>query len=353
MPRLDALTGLRFFAALHVVLYHCMAGLLADHAPWAEQIMRVGFVSVQLFFMLSGYVLAYNYFPDAKPIDAKKFLWLRFARIYPLYLLAFLISTPSAIAAIRNGYGAAAVLVKSLTFAGLALTLLHAWHPTTAMGWNVPSWSVSVETFFYLTFPFVGYWVARLARPATLAIAMMIAAVALPLVLIPLGVSPRILYYNPLAHFPYFVLGIALHRIELPSFLRRGANWAVLATLVFLAVSHSVNRDEVGAFNAPVFAWLILSLSSGEGIAAKFLAWSPIVFLGEVSFGVYLLQDPVRYGFLALMGQTEWHPTWPLVALYVGLLIAASSASFLWFETPARRWLRKIATAPAPVAVQV
>jgi peptidoglycan/LPS O-acetylase OafA/YrhL len=300
---------------------------------------------------LSGYVLAYNYFPEAKPIDAKKFWWLRFARIYPLYLLAFALSTPAAVAAISKGYGAGAVLLKSAMFATAALTMIHAWHPSTAMGWNVPSWSVSVETFFYLTFPFVGYWVARLARPAALAIAMLIAAAALPLVLIPLGVSPRILYYNPLAHFPYFVLGIALHRINLPNSLRRGANWAVLATLAFLAISYFVDRNVVGAFNAPVFAWLILALSSGEGAAAKFLAWSPIVFLGEVSFGVYLLQDPVMHALLAVLGWEEWRATWPLVALYVTLLILISSASFLWFETPTRRWLRKITAKPSPVAV--
>ncbi len=351
MPRLDALTGLRFFAALHVVLYHAMLGLLADHVPWAEWILREGFVAVQLFFMLSGYVLAYNYFPEPKPIDAKKFWWLRFARIYPLYLLAFLMSAPAAISAIAHGYGEASVLPKAIFFGVTAITMMHAWHPSTAMGWNVPSWSISTETFFYLTFPFIGYRVAKVSRPGALAVVMLVCTAAIPFIATSLGVPSRYLYYNPLAHLPYFVLGAALTRVELPRFLRN-SSLAVIATLVSLAASFFVNRDYVGAFNAPVFAWLILALGSGAGASARFLSWKPLLFLGEVSFGIYLLQEPVMQGLLTALRLSEWHATWPLVALYVAVLTLFASVSYLWLETPVRRRLRKMVTSREPALVR-
>src|SRR5579863_1305776 len=85
-----ALTGLRFFAALHVVFYHYAVGLL----PYPlSSVAKNGYVAVGLFFVLSGFVLAYNY--ADRPMDIRTFWTARFARIYPAYLLAFVLIAPA------------------------------------------------------------------------------------------------------------------------------------------------------------------------------------------------------------------------------------------------------------------
>ena len=106
MPKnqLDALTGLRFLAALHVVVFHSRS--LFSAAPQAIQdFLFTGSVAVALFFTLSGFVLTINYAaPDRSAIPNLRQFWAaRFARIYPLYLVAFILFTPAVFSANSPG----------------------------------------------------------------------------------------------------------------------------------------------------------------------------------------------------------------------------------------------------------
>lgn len=101
---LTALTGLRFLAAIHVVLFHrreAFPGL-----PYAvENLLVSGNIGVNLFFVLSGFVLAYNYMNDDGLPSRREFWVARFARIYPVYLLAFLLFAPVVAAAALAAFG--------------------------------------------------------------------------------------------------------------------------------------------------------------------------------------------------------------------------------------------------------
>src|SRR5262249_51526881 len=103
-----------------------------------------GPMAVSVFFLLSGFVLAYTYAQEAK-LDARSFLFARFARIYPVYLLGLLIIT---VDAYLSGQ------VSSLQNWLLQAALLHDW-TTARFDWNDPSWSLSAEAFFYAVFPFL------------------------------------------------------------------------------------------------------------------------------------------------------------------------------------------------------
>jgi len=129
---------LRFPAALGVIFYHFYD---RDGAPaLLEHLTSGGFFA--LFFMLSGFMLAYV---TRGPFDARDFLWRRFARLYPMYFFAWALfglftwlASPSA-----------KEFTRTLAFYGTpSLLLVQTWIPKTAPVWNWPGWSISTEGCF-------------------------------------------------------------------------------------------------------------------------------------------------------------------------------------------------------------
>ena len=202
---LPALTSIRFFAAAWVVFFH-----LRDYinlGPF-ERVAGYGFCGVTLFFVLSGFILAYNYLDRDTP--ARDFWRARFARVYPAYLFALLLACPVLYHNVEHSRFA--MVSKGWT----SIALLQAWIPSRALIWNDPGWSLSAEAFFYAVFPFLLYPIARLARKhlaATLAVLWAISL--LPTVfyafLLPDGIRPTlgdhlfflsVLKFNPLVRLP-------------------------------------------------------------------------------------------------------------------------------------------------------
>src|ERR1700731_3636575 len=163
LEKIHALTSLRFFAALFVVCYHTIWTFL----PWIRReslpgrFLDLGYVSVSFFFLLSGYILAVVYLRRGGPIRLKDFYRARFARVYPLFFLTMVLDTPSVYLKWVARYGVKSALVKTaISFTGSAVML---------QGWRLqfcyidfPNWSLSVETLFYLSFPFLGVALWRL-----------------------------------------------------------------------------------------------------------------------------------------------------------------------------------------------
>jgi peptidoglycan/LPS O-acetylase OafA/YrhL len=170
-PRLPALTSLRFFAAFHVVIFHLQAMKIVQGPAWYEKLASVGYVGVSFFFVLSGFILVYTY--AGRTLSLKDFWRARFARIYPAYAFSLLFTAP---------WFFIAVLKFDIPFfawpkahlklaAGLVVTLLQAWVPPAALTWNPVAWSLSVEAFFYLLFPFLLLLLIRRSLPQLLLIA--------------------------------------------------------------------------------------------------------------------------------------------------------------------------------------
>src|SRR5262245_41059626 len=149
---LAALTSLRFFAAMYVLLFHY--GPI--YPPLYSGFIRTGYTGVTFFFILSGFILAHNYhrvdFKERN--DRYRYFTARLSRIYPVYILSLLVGAPFAVAMINKmPSGGLATLAAS---SGLLTPLgLQAWLPGASCVINCPSWSLSVEFFFYMLFPFL------------------------------------------------------------------------------------------------------------------------------------------------------------------------------------------------------
>jgi peptidoglycan/LPS O-acetylase OafA/YrhL len=163
-PQIAPLTALRFFAAAWVVLYHYWPNLNAAATP---DFAAKGYLGVELFFVLSGFVISYVYQGQVERGGFRygAFLWARLARVYPLHL-----ATLGAVLLMALGAAAAGVAVGAEVFDAAALpanlALVHAWGFAPTAAFNHPSWSISAEWFAYLTFPLFAAVALRLqARP--------------------------------------------------------------------------------------------------------------------------------------------------------------------------------------------
>ena len=143
-PHLRALTSLRFFAALLVLVFHYRHKALI----FSNGLSEFGYEAVSFFFILSGFILTYTYTtPKGLNVSVRDFLVTRIARIAPSYYLALALALP--IFLVKGPWNAAP----------LVITMTQAWVPTSAMAWTAPAWSLSNEMFFYLCYP-VFYWLA-------------------------------------------------------------------------------------------------------------------------------------------------------------------------------------------------
>src|SRR5271170_3660833 len=158
-PTLKALTTLRFLAALHVVLFHMRVIGILPGGPWGYQnFASIGYIGVNLFFVLSGFILVYTYANSA--VTPWRFWQARFARIYPAYLLSLVVSAPFFFFSLRHLDIPFLAWSKQHVAAACILTvsLLQSWFPQAALTWNAVCWTLSVEAFFYLAFPLLLVW---------------------------------------------------------------------------------------------------------------------------------------------------------------------------------------------------
>jgi peptidoglycan/LPS O-acetylase OafA/YrhL len=112
LPRLNALTTLRFLAALHVVLFHMrVTGVLPGGPWWYQNLASVGYIGVNLFFVLSGFILVYTYANTT--VSPRRFWQARFARIYPAYALSLLLEQATSRGGVRVDPHASAIVVST------------------------------------------------------------------------------------------------------------------------------------------------------------------------------------------------------------------------------------------------
>ncbi|MBS1708852.1 MAG: acyltransferase [Armatimonadetes bacterium] len=377
--KLPALTGVRFFAAVLVVFYHFWRSMVPQ-AP-SNAFISQGFMGVSLFFVLSGFILAHVYLPGREgDFPSKKFWVARFARVYPVYALAFLLEIPLLAMAVAASDAPAK---KGLVMGGTLLAnlaLLQAWYTGLKWRWNFPSWSLSVEAFFYALFPFVA---TKMPRSSSVLKALGGVAVCYLFVILPplfLGATGRVwsagagdqlsqaMTFNPVIRAPEFVMGIFLWQLvnELektldPAKLKRLGQWCLYGSLSALLVLSVVFPTELPFLNQrgvldPVFALLIMGLAHvTDSAVGRFLGSPTLLLLGEASYSLYILQGPVHEwmeavihwfrlpvpGTLGLVGNLVYF------GVFLGLLVAASIASFKFFEAPARKWILSKAT-PKP-----
>lgn len=374
---LGALTGARILAALWVLVYHytiefrfvTMQQSLqyqADkHSP-LEILIGQGHLAVDFFFILSGFILAYTYATaEGTARGGSRAFWVaRIARIYPVYLLGLVLGLGPYLATEQN--------LQNITLSiGSHIVMLHAWLPGT-LDLNQPSWSLSVEAFFYALFPLLLPLFARLRRRG-LVFAFLGSWLAFALVLAGLALLGKLdgwgtqwwwrdfVRYNPAINLPDFTAGIALGLLfirtnqgttsRLSRLSARGFDVAIgglfvaLAGTILLANALSVESDVVDTLAPivlPLLALLIYFLAFQRGVIARALSLPVAVWLGEISYGVYILHEPLWYlvsGAFALVLHMQPGNV-ILIPIYFFIVIAAAGLSFKYFEGPLRRAVR-------------
>lgn len=316
MQKLNTLTSLRFIAAAMIVIYH-LNGDCGTHkweTMWSPLMQAVSF-----FFILSGFILTYSYPSLENWQTRKKFLVARIARIWPSHFVLFFIFYFLALLGIMGNLSG-----KKVTF--LNMLMVHAWVPFSQsyFSFNSPSWSISTEFFFYLCFPFIIFKWSKTYVWKTVTI------FAIPLILILLcayfqiphysstyqGITNHgLLYINPLARMPEFLLGIlAAHLwIKYKHYLPCGTvKGSLIECLVILMVfinlyyydkiSESVIKliplsiaaefqiwIATGILTSLSFMLMIMILAQSNGIISKILSMRMSVLFGEISFAMYLL----------------------------------------------------------------
>lgn len=342
--KVHALTSLRFFAALWVVLYHSFQWN-REGSNLLSHVLDMGAASVSFFFFLSGYILSFVYLQNRQAVDRRRFYVARFARIYPLFVATMLCSVPFLLAERIGKYGVAAAIEKTAVTLMGNLLMLQAW-VLNLRGLDNPNWSLAVESVFYALFPVVGFWFWRRTRGQSiwLGLGLWVASVAIVVEATP-HLLRDVVLYNPLFHVPTFLVGIVFARLHLkpsgtvgkwPRSMKFAGLLAVLAagagalTLWGHLLPETVLRD--GAM-VPLYCVLIGILSMGEYWPAKLFSARWLVVLGEASYGLYLIHIPVLqvWEALHLADKMIFYP------LYLGGCIGLSVLSFFWFEAPARR----------------
>ena len=380
MIALPALTSLRFFAALAIVVHHC------NGVFWAAADLGPLDVGVSFFFVLSGFILTYVYRDiSLGAASLGKFYLARIARIWPLHLVCLLLTILFVTTPEPFDLG---VLVSNAL-------LLQAWIPFDRyfFSYNYVSWSISTELFFYLVFPFLMVHARRWIKLSVLLALLMVALLALVSDRAHLSTwntahnhlsSTGLLYADPLARLAEFLIGIA----TAVKFLKEshGADTVDLRWTIYEIASVGLLVLGYGYFLlglAPLIHWVLLSVGAStlalaslaeenallpqlspfanmvvtewashvalapfaalviyvfaqqRGALSRVLSHPLLVFLGEISFALYLVHQLA----LRFMQQHVDHLDGGDFALFIGSVLLMAALLHLLIEKPLRRWL--------------
>lgn len=341
LPALRALTSLRFFAAMHVVIYHLSADHTYTTVPLLGRFVMSGYTGVSLFFVLSGFILAYNY---REVRDRREFWISRFARIYPVYVIALLLGVAYAFAPASPN--ADHVPLRLAT----CLTMLQTWYPPFADSFNGPGWTLSVEAFFYALFPFLVVWLKRFGAVSLVVFCTLyVAAQGIPLVMH--STASATAYYLtwgtlPLLHLPMFMIGVYLGIRYLKPLANleptvRRSPWPLLfgvagSLLLLCAGPTELYAPLRKGLLLMSYAALIYGLAS---VRSGLLTNHWMVLAGEVSFSIYILQMPVIRTVLGVTRRLGWG-FYPSGGIVVVVLITLSWLAYRFVELPARVAIR-------------
>ena len=354
---LPALTGARFYAAVLVFLNHVV--FLPGCASWRSiPGFGLGGLGVTFFFVLSGFILAYNYEPTFRTsVSApayRLFLWDRFSKIYPTYLATLVLSIPVSVFSPTLPLDWVAVPVQA--------ALIQCWMPFALPPYfaylNSVGWSISCEAFFYVLTPLL--IVAHARRPggwvswsATVAFLLLVYGFARWLV--PTGQPASELYFLErfagvrIADFAVGVcLGMSASRLA-PFVARRSVLCQAVGLIWVIAVIALESRWPFGKLGSvgvlPGLCLLILGWTTGKGVLGRHLSHPWLRMLGVSSFAFYMLHHLVlRYLKGAMLRvPMELGPTGTLVlvGMTFALTCALSYGAYAWFEMPVQRAMRR------------
>lgn len=367
-----ALAGARAFPPLMIVLFHFSEGHHYSGVHWLDLIATRGYLWVEFFFTLSGFILTYVYWPRLRelftPSGYGAFLRARLIRLYPLHLFTLLLMGAMIIGARALAQHGGYVSIYDMPYHPffntksffLNVFLVQAWNTTKALSWNGVAWFVSVEFALCLLFPLL-LWLAegRLWRGGALIVAGLGGVVAL---LLTSEHGLDITFHNGvlrgLADFTVGVGMAVLYRDlkpkdRLPDYVHSILQLAMLGLLVLAIYRTGWSHTDGDIFTVLPLMGMVFVLAFDRGIIAEALKTKLPQRLGEWSYAIYLGQTAWLQGFRIIeqrfypgpndlvlgmrFSSLQW---WLEPAALIAICTVWGGLLAVAVETPAARFLR-------------
>lgn len=292
-PRLTVLDGLRGIASLMIVLYH-YPGKYIQPDIYDFFFIRKAYTFVDFFFVLSGFVIAYNYSSLVSFNEFKVFYKKRFIRLYPMLFFSVLVYFSFRVFAI---YFFPSVVDANTNIEGLTMKAFDSLFFTNSTpilgsttGLNLPSWSISAEMISYLVFGIVAVVSSTRLKNSIYLILILVSGI----ILFNLGTLFKLGDYGFIRGLFSFLLGyfvwkISLKNFKINNYLEYTIPLLIISCLYILSVTKARGTGLLFEFVVPlVFALAILIIVKTNGYLSKLLNSKPIQFLGEISYSLYL-----------------------------------------------------------------
>ncbi len=363
-----ALMGARALPPLILLLFHFCEQRGYSGIPAFDMLVGKGYLWVEFFFCLSGFILIYVYGAQARQLFQLKhylrFIVTRVARLYPLYLAALLLLLALVLItrAIAPMTGIVSIFdqpyhpIVSVTTFFANLFMVQNWHLFPYLSWNAPAWFVSVILLVYLAFPLFAYLSRATLRRGLLILALGMAALAALTQFYGLGLD--ITYQNGIWRgFAGFTCGVGLavifrnlRKLQADytlNVIQLGVLALLFCALYYGGPARTPNDMVVVAFEMV----LIFVLAFDRGIVARIFQTKPFILLGEWSYGIYLLQFPMIQLLRTLRQYypAEWRPLglhssevfWIEIGLLMLATIALSALLTRTLEQPINHYMRR------------
>ncbi len=348
---IPALTSLRFFAAFYVILFHAHDFSGVDLYALTN-LFNSGYLAVDFFFILSGFILSYTYYPQIieKSFSYSDFFIKRVARIYPVHIFTLLLML---------------VIITFIKLAGVTwshdmetsnfyefiknILMVHSWAFYSNLSYNQPSWSISAEFFAYILFPIFifsinrGKELFRIIFSITLFLSFYVIAYVFFEVIITkftfTGVIIRII--------PDFLLGVVSYML----FYKYSFTFDIGKQLIFanIALFFCFYLGSLDFIVIPLFAWVIYLLADqarhGE---QSFLNNDILQYLGRISYSLYMVHFPVWIGFMHLFlgyymglndGNVSLLTIYSVIIFTILVMFPCAMLTNKYVEEPSQRWL--------------
>ena len=349
------LTGIRGVAAMWVLVGHIchqLLTILPGPPNFALRLASIqGPLGVDLFFLLSGMVISYNYADRFDRISASswfEFIWLRFARLYPVHILMLLIY----LGVVSTSALAHAQLDSpekySAGFFMANVFMVHAWSLPTHASWNGVAWSISCEWLAYLAFPLLCLTPVFRLRKFTCTLALV--AVLLGMC----GLCEYVRWDDTISYgvpriIGEFIAGACLYNLySQRAYERWRWPWILVLAAACLAVGFAatIRLGLWGFWTTPFMAAILLGAAYERGAICRFLSTRAMLFLGRISYSIYMVHmfcvHAVNRFYHVQPGSRSGIWLAMVVVSYIGFVLLVATASYYLVEAPCRRYLRKL-----------
>lgn len=334
---IKTLTSLRIIFALMVFGAHCYVidDLFSTH------FFKEGFVGVSFFFVLSGFIIAYNYQEklSENKITKRSFWVARLARVYPLHLLTLFIAAALGNYVITSGFAD-----WSKHFLA-SLTLTNAYIPTADyfFSFNSPSWSLCCEQLFYFCFPFL-VPLAKDYKNLFYVFVFSAILIIIGMYFTPVADIKGYWYVNPITRFPDFIVGMLLFRLydhlKNKNITFRQGSLIEIGSIVVFMIFYLYAAEIPKVYRYSCYYWLpvaliLLSFSLQKGIVSRLLSNRVLVIGGEISYSFYLIHIFILTSYVEWLKESNFQIAWYIsVPILFCITILLSLLSYYYFEKP-------------------